>query len=185
VGKIIPETARPEFRQGGAMVIKFNKMRNVIWLLVFTGLTVSTGSAAAGPPKEMGGWELGSPYNKLYKAVELDSFRGEVLKVTEAVPMAGMLPGVVLQVKESEGETVDVHVCPSWYIEPGSVGLKRGDKVKIRGVWAEIGGRDVFMASKIKKGDYFVLKVRMTKDGTPFWTMSPEQLAKEKQDKDD
>jgi hypothetical protein len=173
------------------MVIKFNKMRNVIWLLIFAGLTASTAStastaaAAAGPPKEMGGWELGSPYNKLYKAVELDSFRGEVLKVMEVVPMAGMLPGVVLQVKESEGETVDVHVCPSWYIEPGSVGLKRGDKVKIRGVWAEIGGRDVFMASKIKKGDYFVLKVRMTKDGTPFWTMSPEQLAKEEQGKDD
>jgi hypothetical protein len=103
----------------------------------------------------------------------------------EAAPMAGMLPAVVLQVKESEGETVDVHVCPSWYIEPGSVGLKRGDKVKIRGVWAEIGGHDVFMASKIKKGDYFVLKVRLTKDGTPFWTMSPEQLAKEKQDQDD
>jgi hypothetical protein len=41
------------------------------------------------------------------------------------------------------------------------------------------------MASKIKKGDYFVLKVRLTKDGTPFWTMSPEQLAKEKQDKND
>jgi hypothetical protein len=36
------------------------------------------------------------------------------------------------------------------------------------------------MASKIKMGDYFSLKVRLTKDGTPFWTMSPEQLAKER-----
>jgi hypothetical protein len=167
------------------MVTKFKKMRKVIWLLIASGLAASTAAVAAGPPKEMGGWEFGSPYNNLYKAVELDSFRGEVLKVMEVVPMAGMLPGVILQVKEPEGETVDVHVCPSWYIEPGSVGLKRGDKVKIRGVWAEIGGHDVFMASKIKKGDYFVLKVRLTKDGTPFWTMSPEQLAKEKQDQDD
>jgi hypothetical protein len=167
------------------MVDASNNLRKVIWLLIFSVLTASTAVVAAGPPKEMGGWELGSPYNKLYNAVELDSFRGEVVKVMEVVPMAGMLPAVVLQVKESEGETVDVHVCPSWYIEPGSVGLKRGDKVKIRGVWAEIDGRDVFMASKIKKGDYFVLKVRLTKDGTPFWTMSPEQLAKEKQDKND
>ena len=159
------------------------KMREVIWLLIFSVLTASTAVVAAGPPKEMGGWEPGSPYNKLYKASELDSFRAEVVKVTEIVPMAGMLPGVALQVKESGGEAVEVQVCPSWYIEPGSVGLKRGDRVKIRGVWAEIEGRDVFMASKIKKGDYFVLKVRLTKDGTPFWTMSPEQLAKEKQDK--
>jgi hypothetical protein len=36
------------------------------------------------------------------------------------------------------------------------------------------------MASKIKKGDYFVLKVRLTKDGKPFWTMSPEELEQEK-----
>jgi len=159
------------------------KMRKVIWLLIFSVLTASTAVVAAGPPKEMGGWEPGSPYNKLYKASELDSFRAEVVKVIEIVPMAGMLPGVALQVKESGGEAVEVQVCPSWYIEPGSVGLKRGDRVKIRGVWAEIDGRDVFMASKIKKGDYFVLKVRLTKDGTPFWTMSPEQLAKEKQHK--
>ena len=163
----------------------YNKMVRLIWLLIFSGLMASTAVIAAGPPKEMGGWELGSPYNKLYNAVELDSFRGEVAKVMEVVPMAGMSPAVALQVKESGSETVDVQVCPSWYIEPGSVGLKRGDKVKIRGVWAEIDGRDVFMASKIKKGDYFVLKVRLTKDGTPFWTMSPEQLAKEKQDKND
>jgi len=162
-----------------------NKLRKVIRMLIFSVLAASTAAVAAGPPKEMGGWELGSPYNKLYNAVELDSFKGEVVKVMEVAPMAGMSPAVVLQVKESEGETVDVHVCPSWYIESGSVGLKRGDKVKIRGVWAEIGGRDVVMASKIKKGDYFVLKVRLTKDGTPFWTMSPEQLAKEKQDKSD
>jgi hypothetical protein len=160
-----------------------DSLRKGIWLLIFSVLTASTAVVAAGPPKEMGGWELGSPYNKLYNVVDLDSFKAEVVKVKEVVPMAGMSPAVVLQVKESEGETVDVHVCPSWYIEPGSVGLKRGDKVKIRGVWAEIDGRDVVMASKIKKGDYFVLKVRLTKDGTPFWTMSPEQLAKEQQDK--
>jgi hypothetical protein len=179
------ETTESEFRQGGVMVDTSKNMRKVIWLLIFSVFMTSTAVLAAGPPKEMGGWEPGSPYNKLYNAVELDSFRGEVVKVMEVVPMAGMLPAVVLKVKESEGETVDVHVCPSWYIEPGSVGLKRGDKVKIRGVWAEIDGHDVFMASKIKKGDYFVLKVRLTKDGTPFWTMSPEQLAKEKQDKND
>jgi len=161
-----------------------NGLRVVKWWL-FSFLMASTAVVAAGPPKEMGGWELGSAYNQLYNPIELDSFKGEVVKVKEAVPMAGMSPAVVLQVKESEGETVDVHVCPSWYIEPGSIGLKRGDKVKIRGVWAEIDGRDVIMASKIKKGDYFVLKVRLTKDGAPFWTMSPEQLAKEKQDKND
>ncbi len=162
-----------------------DKMIWVARLLIFSGLTLALTAMAAGPPQEMGGWELGSPYNALYSANEMDSLRAEVVKVMEVVPMAGMSPGVALQVKESEGEIVEVQVCPTWYIQSGSIGLKRGDKVKIRGVWADIGGRDVFLASKIKKGDYFVLKTRLTKDGTPFWTMSPEQLAREKQDKDD
>ena len=127
-----------------------------------------------------GGWELGSPYNKFYKATELDSFKGTVEEIKEIVPLPGMSTGVALVVSESKTEKVLVHVAPSWFMDIKSVGLKKGDRVKVRGVWAEINGKDVFMASKIKKGDYFSLKVRLTKDGTPFWTMSPERLAKER-----
>jgi len=127
-----------------------------------------------------GGWELGSPYNKLYKANELDSFKGRVEDIIELVPIPGMSPGVALVVSESKTEKVLVHVAPSWFLDIRRVGLKKGDRVKVRGVWAEINGKDVFMASKITKGDDFALKVRLTKDGTPFWTMSAEQLAKER-----
>ena len=52
--------------------------------------------------------------------------------------------------------------------------------MKVKGVWAEIDGKEVFMASKVKRGDYYEYKVRLTKDGTPFWTMSPEELARER-----
>jgi hypothetical protein len=34
------------------------------------------------------------------------------------------------------------------------------------------------MASKVKKGDYFAFKVRLTQNGTPFWVMTPEDLAR-------
>jgi hypothetical protein len=87
---------------------------------------------------------------------------------------------VAIIIRESKSETTMVHICPAWYIDAKSTGLKKGDPVKIRGVWAEVDGKYVFMASKIKKGDYFELKVRLTKDGTPFWTMSPEEAAREK-----
>jgi len=60
-------------------------------------------------------------------------------------------------------------------------GIRKGDELKIRGAWAEVGGKDVFLAAKIKKGEHFNLKVRLTKDGTPFWTMTPEQQAQEKE----
>jgi hypothetical protein len=152
----------------------------VVFAILFLCLSGPTG-VHAGSQKDMGGWERGSPYNKLYDASEVDAFKASIVKVTEIVPMPGMSPGIVLHVKEAaDDEVIVVQVCPTWYMKSGGIGLKRGDRVKVRGVWAEINGKDVFMASKIKKGNYFVLKVRLSKDGTPFWTMSEDELNKEK-----
>ncbi len=138
-------------------------------------------SGLAGENRAMNGWELNSPYNKLYKVSELDSFKGTVVDVKEVVPLPGMSPGLALEVSESKGETITVHVCPASFENKKSIRIKKGDRVKITGVWAEINKKDVFMGSKITKGDYS-LKVRLTKDGTPFWIMTPSQLAKERQD---
>ena len=166
------------------MIKRWIKILNSLYLLGLVAM-VCCGAAFAAETKDMGGWELGGAYNSYYNFSEMDSFKGKVVKITETAPMPNMSPGVILNVKESDDETIDVHVCPTWYRDAESIGLKRGDQVKVRGVWAEINGKDVFMASKIKKGDYYILKVRLTKDGKPFWTMSAEQLAKEQQDKND
>ncbi len=135
-------------------------------------------SAAAEPPADMQGWEIKSAYNQLYDAREMDSFKGYVRKIYTVVPMPGMAPATVLLVAESEEDLNVVHVCPEWFAGPGDIGVKRGDRVKVKGVWAEIDGEFVFMASKVKKGDYFEFKVRVTKDGTPFWTLSAEEQEK-------
>ncbi|MDJ0856827.1 MAG: hypothetical protein QNI88_16580 [Desulfobacterales bacterium] len=135
-------------------------------------------SIAAEPPADMQGWEIDSPYNQLYDARELDSFKGYVRKIYTLVPMPGMAPATALLVAESEEDLNVVHVCPEWFAGPGDIGVRRGDRVKVKGVWAEIDGEFVFMASKVKKGDYFDFKVRITKDGTPFWTLTPEEQEK-------
>jgi len=157
-------------------------MRTLLGTVAALTMIIATpASAADSAGEDMRGWGPDSPYNAHYNVVDLDSFKARVVKITEMVPMQGMAPGVALHVRErGDDEVIVVHVCPSWYMEPGSIGLHRGDLVKIRGVWAEIDGEDVVMASKIKKGDYFVLKVRLTRDGKPFWTMSPEELARER-----
>jgi len=139
------------------------------------------GEGLAEEKKEMGGWEITGKYNQHYNATELDKIKVTIVKVTEIVPMPGMAKGVGLIVRERDSdEDITVHICPTWFIKPGETGLKRGDIAKIRGSWAEIDDEEVYMASKIKKGDYFSLKVRLTKDGTPFWTMGPEELARER-----
>lgn len=125
------------------------------------------------------GWEIDGEYNQLYQLSELDRLKGNIQKLIDVTPMEGMDPGIGLILKDGDGEKVTVHIGPKAFLG-SNFGLRRGDRVKIRGAWAEIDGEDVFLASKIKKGDYFSLKVRLTKNGKPFWVMSPEELAKER-----
>lgn len=159
-----------------------SKIRIVLRVILIVGLyLLGLESGIAGENRAMSGWELNSPYNKLYKASEMDSFKGTIVDIKEVVPLPGMSPGLALEVSESKGETITVHLCPASFENKKSIRIKKGDRVKVSGVWAEINKKDVFMGSKVTKDDYS-LKVRLTKDGTPFWTMTPSQLAKERQD---
>ena len=138
----------------------------------------------ADEPSGIQGWEKGSDYNKLYNLDEWDDFKGYVVGFKKIIPLPGMAPGVALLVRDRDSEeVVIVHLGPAAFVNPNRVGVRKGDKVKVKGVWAEIKGKEVFMASKVKKGNYSEYKVRLTKDGTPFWTMSPEELARESEGK--
>lgn len=154
-----------------------NGKKSTVVVVVLFCLLLFLSSTATG--KDMGGWEENSPYNQLYQASELDRLKGNVQKVITLVPMEGMAEGVALILKDGDGDTVLVHIGPKWFLGD-SIGIKRGENVKVKGSWAEIDGKDVFMASKIKKGDFFELKVRLTKNGKPFWVMTPDELAQER-----
>ena len=156
--------------------IKYFLPRIIFALLsVFIGIDY----VQAGEKGDMQGWGIDDPYNQLYDVREFEKIRVWVVGVKEEVPMPGMSPATILVVREGSNE-IDVHLCPTWYREPGEIRLKKGERVKIKGVWAEINDKDIFMASKVKKDpDTEIIKVRLTKDGTPFWTMTPEQLAME------
>jgi len=126
------------------------------------------------------GWEKGGAYDKFYDAKEADSFKGRVEDIIEIVPLPGMTPGVGLVVRDKKDNKAEtVHLGPKGFINLDSIGLRKGDFVKVYGVWATVGGKDVVMASKIKREDDKQLKVRRTKDGMPWWSMSKEELEKE------
>lgn len=154
----------------------------IMSLVVSMGLGLSIpGNVLAEDKRDMGGWDIDGAYNKLYDPAEFESFKGVVVKIKEMAPMPGMSPGVILWVRERrEEEVYRVDLCPVWFAKIRETGIRKGEKVHVKGAFAEINGEDVFMASKIKKGADWQFKVRLTKDGTPFWTMSPEQLAKER-----
>jgi hypothetical protein len=159
-------------------------MKAVTLPLVALVLMFCFGTALADDPAEKKGWGISDPYNKLYNPKEFEKIKAKVIKVTEVVPMAGMSPATALEVSEGS-KAIMVHLCPTWFAKPNDIKVKPGEQVVLKGCWAEINGKDVFLASKVKKGDFYEFKCRLTKDGTPFWTMTPEQLAKEQAAKDD
>lgn len=124
------------------------------------------------------GWEKDSPYNGYYNFKERDSLKGEILQFKEVTPLPGMAPGTAFILQEGD-EKILVHLCPVAFSDPTQTGIRKGIKTKVSGCWAVIDGQDVFIAAKVKQGENFSFKVRLTKDGRPFWSLSPEELAKE------
>lgn len=136
---------------------------------------------AAQGGKDITGWEKGGAYDKFYDAKEADSFKGRVEDIIEITPMPGMAKGVGLVIRDKkDNKTETVHLGPKDFVDLAAIGLKKGDTVKVVGVWANIGGKEVVMASKIKKDEGVELKVRRSKDGMAWWNLSPEDLEKEK-----
>jgi hypothetical protein len=159
---------------------QFFRLANLICMIAV--IFLGSGSLGFADEKnDMQGWGIDDPYNQHYDVREFEKIRVWVIRIKEVVPMPGMSPATALDVVENVGsEPFEVQLCPTWYRKPSEIMVKRNDRVKLKGAWAEINGKDVFMASKIKKDpDLEIIKVRLTKDGTPFWTMSEERLSAE------
>ena len=147
--------------------------------LILLSFVVGPNYVQAEEKPDMKGWGIDDPYNKLYDVREFEKIRAWVVRVKEVIPMPGMSPATALDIREG-AYVHEVHLCPTWYRKPSEIRLKKNERIKVKGVWAEINGKDIFMASKVKKDpNTEIIKVRLTKDGTPFWTMTPERLAME------
>jgi hypothetical protein len=160
------------------MQILLKKQLSLLSVISFLVL-LTWAPLSAGSEKEMEGWGIDDEYNQLYNPKELDKLKGRVVQFKKIKPLSGMSKATVL-ILDDDDEKIVVHLCPLWFAKAKETGIKRGDTVKIKGSWAEIDGEDVFLASKVKKGENYEFKVRLTKDGTPFWTMTPEQLIRER-----
>lgn len=158
-----------------------SKNRMKVFMLLVLSAALSgflSSSAAAAPPKAgMEGWENGAPYHKLYNPKKFESFKGKLKEIISVVPMPGMAPGVALVVTTRKGRDIIVHLGPKAFVDVSVIGLKPGDSLKIMGAFARSGKQQFFIASKIKKGEFVQVKLRRTKDGVPFWTMSVDELA--------
>lgn len=155
-----------------------------ITLLVLTTVLLFSfqlqGATYAADQQDITGWERDSTYNRLYRVDQYHKLKGTLVKIIDVVPMKGMAPGLGMIILLKSGEKATVQFAPKWFAKFLAYGFKPGDPVKAKGCWAEIGGKKVFMASKVRNAEYFEIKLRRTKDGTPYWTMTPEEVTQER-----
>ena len=158
----------------------------IYWKHLVVGLTftliIFVFGFVIGYTEEQGGiegWERDSTYNAHYHLTLKESLRGIVTDIRTITPLPGMAPGVALLVESQRYAAVSVHLGPRSFVDLNSIWNLKGAQVKVRGVWAEINNENVFMAYKVKNDNY-ALKLRRTRDGIPHWTMSPEELVRER-----
>ena len=159
------------------MVTKLLRISVLFSMLAFFFGFPATGRAMAAGEPAIEGWEKGAPYHKLYNPKKYTSFKGTVEEIIDVVPMQGMAPGTGLLVRTSKGKEITVHLGPKSFVDVTPIGLKKGDKVKVMGVYASADKKKFFIASKVKKGEFVQVKLRRTSDGVPFWTMTMDELA--------
>lgn len=140
-------------------------------------------SASAGPRwGRGGGWCDRNGYGRIYDPSTQETLEGRIERVEYMRPEDGMSRGVHLVLRTgpagdegkgegkaevATGETITVHLGPSWYLEKQTVPLKKGDRVTIVGSRVRQGEGPILIARTVTKGDE-VLELR-DETGRPYW----------------
>lgn len=136
----------------------------VCMVLFFTAAT-----AVAGPWKGWrgaGGWGMNSDYQRMYNPATVETLKGTVEAIDKITPMKGMHHGIHLRLK-TDGETIPVHLGPSWFIERLDTTIEKGDTLEVKGSRVTMMGTPAIIAAEVKKGD----KTLVLRDsaGIPAW----------------
>ncbi|MFW5734860.1 MAG: hypothetical protein ACOCWR_07365 [Oceanidesulfovibrio sp.] len=137
--------------------------------------------AFAADDMNLEGWEESSEYNDLYIPEDREKFYATFMRLVPIQPYPDMAPGTGILVEDRDtNEDILVHVGPSDFVDKELAMLRRGDQCKVYGVWNEIEGEWVFLLNKIFCEDSKLVKVRKSSDGTAWWNLTPDELAKER-----
>lgn len=148
----------------------------VLALVVLVLAALPARAFFAGP---MPGWEKGGTYDAYYDAAKMETLKGVLNEYVSIRPLSGMAEGLGLNMTTRDGEKVAVHLGPQQYLDFLPEVIVSGDRIKVKGAFADIKGKRVFMASKIRKGEVFELKLRSTRTGSPYWSMDATERFEE------
>lgn len=139
--------------------------------LLVTVIAVSLAAPASGAPWQQwrgsGGWGMGGAYQRMYDPAKVETVTGQVVSVDQVTMGKGPGNGIHLQLK-TEGETIPVHLGPSWYIERLDTRIEKGDRLEVKGARVVMDRKPALIAAEVRKGDA-LLRLR-DESGIPAWS---------------
>ena len=110
-------------------------------------------------------WGRGRNYLR-YDSSKIETLNGEVISLDLYTSGVGTFQGTHLMLN-TDRETIEVRVAPSWYLAEQDFDLTPQDKITIIGSRVNINGQEAIVAREIKKGDRTL--VLRDRDGIPLW----------------
>lgn len=120
----------------------------------------------AGTQASMGNTD-GSGMGRTYDPDTVTTLRGTASAVT-VVPARGGRMGGMHVALQSDGQTMDVHLGPTWFLQREGVEVAKGDLVEVTGSVVDSDGSTFLVAREIKKGQK-ILRLR-DEQGVPAWS---------------
>ena len=131
---------------------------------MLTALAIFVVSVA--PAQLTNGQGRGTPRYDPAKEITLKGIVNDVKEQT--CRNCGVRAAGVHLVLDTNGETIEVHVGPAWFLQKNSYTFSKGDTLEIIGSKVQLAGADVVLARQIRKGDS-LMTLRDAR-GFPAWS---------------
>lgn len=109
----------------------------------------------------------GAGMGRTYDPDTVTTLRGTAGAVAVVPARGGRLGGTHVTI-DSGGQTMDVHLGPTWFLQREGVEVGKGDSIEVTGSVIEADGKTFLIARELKKGQK-VLKLR-DEMGVPVWS---------------
>ncbi len=142
--------------------------RYYLLLLGIVVLTSSSFSQMSLKAKGSDGWGYNDKYEQNFTKFGIKTYYGEIKSVDTVTPLPDMSFGIQLTVTIDNTDQI-VHLGPAWFLlRQDNMNFAKGENVEILGPKVTIKGKQVIMASEIKKKDRKLFL--RDKDGVPYWS---------------
>jgi hypothetical protein len=119
--------------------------------------------AAPGAQQAPGGPGAGPRYD----LDTVTTLQGTVGAVNVVPARGGRMGGLHLTL-QTQGQTMEVHLGPTWYLQREGIELAKGDAVEVSGSVVDLEGATFLIARELKKGQKIV--VLRNEQGIPAWS---------------